>query len=135
MKINKIENDSKNILVNDAVMPALFVATAIGDLVRIVSTQRLVQGISSHGIHYSLIEINGEACESANDAVRKLNAFIGSFKTGGGGVSPEDLNNLNNKDVAIYDNGEFKYVTLKDLDKDYHGLAADTYVDQKILEA
>jgi hypothetical protein len=134
-KFNKIENDSKNILVNDAVMPALFVATAIGDLVRIVSTQRLVQGISSHGIHYSLIEINGEACESANDAVRKLNAFIGSFKTGGGGVSPEDLNNLNNKDVAIYDNGEFKHVTLKDLDKDYHGFAADTYVDQKILEA
>ncbi|MDR1348098.1 MAG: WD40 repeat domain-containing protein, partial [Prevotellaceae bacterium] len=91
IKINKIENDSKNILVNDAVMPAVFVATAIGDLVRIVSTQRLVPGVSSHGIHYSLIEINDEACESANDAVQKLNAFIGSFKSGGGGISPEVL--------------------------------------------
>jgi hypothetical protein len=135
LKINKIDNDNKNILVNDVVMPAVFIATATGAVMRIVSTRRLVPGIKPHGIHYSEIEINDEACESANDAVQKLNAFIGSFKTGGGGVSPEDLNNLDNKDVAIYEGGEYKYVTLKDLDKDYQGLATDTYVDQKVLES
>ena len=86
--IRKIENDDKNIMVNGVAMPAVFVATAAGELVRIVSTQRLVQGICSQGINYLLIEINGEVCESANDAVQKLNAFIGSFKSGGG-VSPE----------------------------------------------
>ncbi|MDR2651289.1 MAG: hypothetical protein LBC68_03095, partial [Prevotellaceae bacterium] len=87
-KIKAIENDNKNILVNGVVRPAVFIATAIGDLVRITSMKRLVPGISSQGVHYSKIEINDEACESANDAVQKLNAFIGSFKSGGGGVSP-----------------------------------------------
>jgi hypothetical protein len=49
--------------------------------------------------------------------------------------SANAINNLDNKDVAIYDGGEYKYVTLKDLDKDYQGLATDTYVDQKVLES
>ncbi|MDR1197520.1 MAG: hypothetical protein LBK94_00710, partial [Prevotellaceae bacterium] len=257
IRINKIEEDDKNILVNGLNKPAIFAAESVGENVRIISTVSQIESIISKGVHYSEVIINDEACESANDAVRKLNTFIGSFKTGSGGsISPEGavrdryvfasegernayfedgehtpelrtgllvitggvlqrydgdywndiaekeafnndfttdvdfvisedgntvtaeqfyknpatgetkqidrvipladathaglmskeqvqgaadstnaVSNLNNKDVAIYDNGEFKYVTLKDLDKDYHGLAADTYVDQKILEA
>jgi hypothetical protein len=92
LKIKKIENDEKNITVNDAVMPAVFVAVQSGDLVRIVSTVRSVRSVSSQGLHRSQIEINGEVCESANDAVRQINSFIGAFKQGGGGVSPFEPN-------------------------------------------
>ncbi|MDR1551866.1 MAG: hypothetical protein LBS69_00160 [Prevotellaceae bacterium] len=105
MKINQIENDSKNILVNGNVMPAVFVATATGETVRIVSTQRLVPGLSSQGLHYSMIEVNDTVCESANDAVVALNAFIGNFKSGSGGssggASPEDASDMITEGTAI----------------------------------
>ncbi|MDR2126951.1 MAG: hypothetical protein LBP63_08990, partial [Prevotellaceae bacterium] len=88
-EIRQIENDGKNIMVNNAVQPAVFVATAAGNAVRIISTVRFITNISTQGINYESLEINGEVPASANDAVQKLNSFIGAFKSGGGGVSPE----------------------------------------------
>jgi hypothetical protein len=64
--------------------------------VKIVSTVQQIASIIPNGIHFSEIMINHSPCASANDAVQKLNAFIGSFKGGGGGVSP-DYNLLENK--------------------------------------
>jgi hypothetical protein len=47
-----------------------------------------------------------------------------------------DMEVIKGKQVAFINaNGEIEYCNLNELDKDYHGLAADTYVDKKIAEA
>jgi hypothetical protein len=133
IKINKIDDRTIKVVRDvgsderESLLPAMFVASSKDGKVVITTEGKWLSNITVNPVDASEIYIDDVQQTDAQECVALLNSFIGSFKSGGGGISPEDLNNLDNKDVAIYDSGEYKYVTLKDLDKDYQGLATDTH--------